>query len=116
VGPLRTPRIDSVGDAFATEDMGRAPRLTDVLPSALPRGEDHALRLGAAHHVEEHRLERSHASGGLSDEEQARLREVEVALDQCWDLLRQREALRNSGGDPASASIRPAGEVEGYLG
>ena len=63
---------------------------------------------------EEHRLERSHASGGLSDEEQARLREVEVALDQCWDLLRQRRARRSAGQDPDDASIRPEGTVESY--
>ena len=50
------------------------------------------------------------------DEEQARLRDIEIQLDQCWDLLRQREALRNSGGNPDSAAIRPASEVEGYLG
>jgi len=49
-------------------------------------------------------------------EEQTQLRDIEVQLDQCWDLLRQREALRNSGGDPAAASVRPASEVEGYLG
>jgi hypothetical protein len=49
-------------------------------------------------------------------EEQARLRELEVQLDQCWDLLRQREALRAAGGDPDAASVRPPGEVEGYLG
>ncbi len=49
-------------------------------------------------------------------EERARLRELEVQLDQAWDLLRQRQALRESGGDPASASVRPANEVEGYLG
>jgi hypothetical protein len=41
---------------------------------------------------------------------------VEVALDQCWDLLRQRRALRETGGDPREAKVRPAGEVEGYLG
>ena len=50
------------------------------------------------------------------DDEQAQLRALEVQLDQCWDLLRQREALRDSGGDPASAAVRPASEVEGYLG
>ena len=50
------------------------------------------------------------------DEEQARLRDIEIQLDQCWDLLRQREALRNSGGDPDRAAVRPASEVEGYLG
>jgi Protein of unknown function (DUF2630) len=63
---------------------------------------------------EEHRLERSHASGGLSGEEQARLREVEVALDQCWDLLRQRRARRSAGQDPDDASVRSGNTVENY--
>jgi predicted nuclease with TOPRIM domain len=49
------------------------------------------------------------------DEEHARLRDLEVQLDQCWDLLRQRDALRTSGGDPEQAAVRPASEVEGYL-
>jgi Protein of unknown function (DUF2630) len=49
-------------------------------------------------------------------EEHRRLRAVEVALDQCWDLLRQRRALRETGGDPRQARVRPADEVEGYLG
>jgi Protein of unknown function (DUF2630) len=49
-------------------------------------------------------------------EEHARLRAVEVELDQCWDLLRQRRALRETGGDPGEARVRPADEVEGYLG
>ena len=49
-------------------------------------------------------------------EEHQRLRAVEVALDQCWDLLRQRRALRETGGDPRQAQVRPPGEVEGYLG
>ncbi|BBX68387.1 DUF2630 family protein [Mycolicibacterium psychrotolerans] len=48
-------------------------------------------------------------------EEHQRLRAVEVQLDQCWDLLRQRRALRETGGDPAAAQVRPADEVEGYL-
>jgi hypothetical protein len=63
---------------------------------------------------EEHQLERSHAGDGLSDEEQARLREIEVALDQCWDLLRQRRARRAAGQDPDEASVRPEDVVEGY--
>ncbi len=50
-----------------------------------------------------------------TSEEQDRLRRVEVELDQCWDLLRQRRALRESGGDPREAQVRPADEVEGYL-
>lgn len=48
-------------------------------------------------------------------EEHQRLRAVEVQLDQCWDLLRQRRALRETGGDPGAAQVRPADEVEGYL-
>ena len=52
--------------------------------------------------------------GGLSDEERARLREVEVGLDVCWDLLRQRRALRNAGLDPSDAATRSEGTVEGY--
>lgn len=42
------------------------------------------------------------------------LRRVEVLLDQCWDLLRQRDALRAAGQDPDRAEVRPAAEVEGY--
>jgi hypothetical protein len=50
-----------------------------------------------------------------SEEERARLQQVEVALDQCWDLLRQRDALRDAGKDPDAAKPRPVSEVEGYL-
>ncbi|BBZ41400.1 DUF2630 family protein [Mycobacterium conspicuum] len=49
-------------------------------------------------------------------EEHDRLRRVEVELDQCWDLLRQRRALRETGGDPREAAVRPEDQVEGYLG
>jgi hypothetical protein len=57
------------------------------------------------------------AAGAIStDEEHERLRSVETELDQCWDLLRQRQALRDSGGDPGSAAARSEGTVEGYLG
>jgi hypothetical protein len=65
--------------------------------------------------AEEHRLERSHADGaGLSPDELGRLRAIEVALDQCWDLLRQRRARRNAGEDPNEAQARSAVVVEGY--
>ncbi|HKY15751.1 MAG TPA: DUF2630 family protein [Microthrixaceae bacterium] len=63
---------------------------------------------------EEHALERSHAGDGLDDAESARLREIEVALDQCWDLLRQRRARRDAGEDPDEAMIRPEDMVEEY--
>ena len=49
-------------------------------------------------------------------EEHARLRALEVQLDQCWDLLRQRRALRETGPDPDQATARPGDQVEGYLG
>ena len=48
-------------------------------------------------------------------EEHDRLRRVEIELDQCWDLLRQRRARREFGEDPEQAESRPATEVEGYL-
>ena len=60
---------------------------------------------------EEHRLR----SGQVSAEDRERLAHLEQSLDQCWDLLRQRQALRESGADPDQASSRPVGEVEGYL-
>ena len=59
------------------------------------------------------RLQRHEIS---ADEEHARLRALEVELDQCWDLLRQRRALRETGGDPREAHVRPPDEVEDYLG
>jgi predicted nuclease with TOPRIM domain len=57
------------------------------------------------------------AAGEIStDEEHERLRRVETELDQCWDLLRQRQALREFGDDPGEASARSESTVEGYLG
>jgi hypothetical protein len=64
---------------------------------------------------EEHTLERQATGDGLDEAQQARLHDVEVALDQCWDLLRQRRARRNAGQDPDTAAVRPEGTVEGYL-
>jgi Protein of unknown function (DUF2630) len=49
------------------------------------------------------------------EQETERLRAVEVELDQCWDLLRQRRARRDAGQDPDAAHVRPEGTVEGYL-
>jgi hypothetical protein len=64
---------------------------------------------------EEHALERQALGQGLDEGQQARLHEVEVQLDQCWDLLRQRRARRNAGQDPDTAQVRPERTVEGYL-
>jgi hypothetical protein len=56
---------------------------------------------------EEHSL-----AGGDSAE---RRQQLEEQLDQCWDLLRQRQARREFGGNADDARPRPVGEVEGYL-
>jgi hypothetical protein len=67
--------------------------------------------------AEEKALREQLQHGEISEsEENKRLRQLEIELDQCWDLLRQRRALRETGGDPHDAAVRPAGEVEGYLG
>ena len=67
--------------------------------------------------AEEKALREQLQHGEISEsEENKRLRQLEVELDQCWDLLRQRRALRETGGDPRDAAVRPADEVEGYLG
>lgn len=65
---------------------------------------------------EEHGLlERHHAPGeGLSADEHRRLEEVQVRLDQCWDLLRQRRARRQYGEDPSEANARDESTVERY--
>jgi hypothetical protein len=61
--------------------------------------EEHTLREGTDH----------------TDDQQARMQQLEVQLDQCWDLLRQRRAKRQYGEDPEEAEARPASEVENYL-
>ena len=63
---------------------------------------------------EEHLLESSRGTEGLSDDDDKRLKAVEVALDQCWDLLRQRRAKRHAGRDPDEAHLRDVTTVEGY--
>ena len=66
---------------------------------------------------EEKALREQLQHGEISEsEENKRLRQLEIELDRCWDLLRQRRALRETGGDPRDAAVRPANEVEGYLG
>ena len=60
---------------------------------------------------DEHRL---FQQGALDDANRDRLHRIEVELDQCWDLLRQRRALRETGQDPDRAKVRPASIVEKY--
>lgn len=63
---------------------------------------------------EEHGLYERAGQGELSDAEHQRLDSIKVGLDQCWDLLRQRRALREAGMDPDAAHARPPDVVEGY--
>jgi hypothetical protein len=63
--------------------------------------------------AEEHAL-RNRPS--LSPIEKQQLAALEVDLDQCWDLLRQRRALREFGQSPSAAHVRPADVVEKYEG
>ena len=65
---------------------------------------------------EEHKLRQQLSRGELSaEEEHARLKQVEEALDQCWDLLRRRRAARESGNDPNTEQAHSVNEVEGYI-
>lgn len=65
----------------------------------------------------EHALREQLQSGAVSaDAEHQQLQELEAALDQCWDLLRQRDALRAAGKNPDEATARPIDQVEGYRG
>ncbi|HEX8102297.1 MAG TPA: DUF2630 family protein [Solirubrobacteraceae bacterium] len=60
----------------------------------------------SAHHGDSERIEA----------DRDRLAAIKVELDQQWDLLRQRRALRNAGSDPDQARVRDGGTVENYLG
>jgi hypothetical protein len=68
--------------------------------------------------AEEHKLraseEQDSARAAALEADQERLRQVEIELDRCWDLLRQRRALRDAGADPEQAHVRDADTVERY--
>jgi hypothetical protein len=64
---------------------------------------------------EEHQLEHRSSQGHpLTDDDRDRLKDLEVRLDQCWDLLRQRRARRHAGQDPEEAEVRGPEVVERY--
>src|SRR6266403_385944 len=65
---------------------------------------------------EEHELFERESHGKVTDADRDRLRRLQVTLDQCWDLLRQRRARRAAGPDPGEARVRAAKTVEGYTG
>jgi hypothetical protein len=69
--------------------------------------------------AEEHELRDREQADAPDDDaltaDRERLGQVEVELDRCWDLLRQRRAIRDAGGNPADAQVRDAETVERYL-
>ena len=64
--------------------------------------------------AEEHELWEREGRGEATDDDRHRLSAIGVSLDQCWDLLRQRRALRDAGLDPEAAHPRGSQVVEGY--
>ncbi|HZQ02270.1 MAG TPA: DUF2630 family protein [Reyranella sp.] len=75
---------------------------------------DQAVLLHINHLVDEEK--KLYARHALSDDDRARLAEIGVELDRCWDLLRQRRALREFGRNPDEAEVRAANVVENYRG
>ena len=80
--------------------------------------EDHSKESPVLTHIEqlvaeEHRL---FDKKSLDDSESRRLAAIQVELDQCWDLLRQRRALAETGHDAGEAQVRPPEVVEKYIG
>jgi hypothetical protein len=65
---------------------------------------------------EEHELFEKESHGKASDADRERLKKLQVTLDQCWDLLRQRRARRSAGQNPDEAQVRDEKTVEGYIG
>ena len=63
---------------------------------------------------EEHELMNQSEGVGLDNEQEARMKTLEVSLDQCWDLLRQRRARRHAGLNPDEAEVRDPNIVEHY--
>ena len=79
----------------------------------MAKGSDDKSVLG---HIDElvREEERLFGQGELADNDRVRLAELKIELDQCWDLLRQRRALREFGADPDKAKVRPGKIVENY--
>ncbi len=70
------------------------------------------------HHIEQLVAEEKilYSKGVVSDADRERLDKINIELDRCWDLLRQRRALREFGRNPDEAEVRAAHVVENYKG
>lgn len=71
-------------------------------------------RINALAHEEEELYGRASDGSGLRNEDVERLATIKVELDQCYDLLHQRQGRRDAGEDPREAELRPPSIVEGY--
>ena len=73
---------------------------------------DHSIlkKIEGLVHEEQH----LYGKGELANHDQVRLEAIKIELDQCWDLLRQRDARREFGQDPNEAQVRPPSVVERY--
>ena len=65
--------------------------------------------------AEEHALWEKESRGEATEEDRLRLKRIQVTLDQCWDYLSQRRALRDAHRNPDDAKVRDATTVERYL-
>ena len=77
---------------------------------------EHVTDEGILKHIERlvEQEQKLYGKQDINDSEQVQLEKMQVELDQCWDLLRQRRALREFGKDPDKAKVRAAGIVEKY--
>jgi len=82
----------------------------------MERGMDDAQIRGSIEALvsEEHELWQRESEGTATDADRQRMQQLKVMLDEYWDLLRQRRALRAAGRDPEAAELRPPDIVEGY--
>jgi hypothetical protein len=64
--------------------------------------------------AEEHDLWEKESADAATDADRQRLQQIKVSLDQCWDVLRQRRALREAGQNPEAAEVRRSEVVENY--
>ena len=102
------PSTDPNPDSDTEKDSKRISEVMDMAEST----PDHSImkKIEALVHEEQH----LYGKGELADHDQVRLEAIKIELDQCWDLLRQRDARREFGQDPNEARVRPPSVVERY--
>ena len=102
------PSTEPNPDSAPTKTQRRISEVIDMAESTT----DHSIlkKIEGLVHEEQH----LYGKGELADHDQVRLEAIKIELDQCWDLLRQRDARREFGQDPNEAKARPPSVVERY--